>query len=355
MRFSIKFFEIGLAFFLAALRFNWMRGQVAMHAWFVNHARDINDFVVTNAFLWEWQIWFSGWKALFVLFTYFYLLPKLNPKPLRLLLWTTVAFVVVWLIEYGGGLLLFQYLSEVPPPFPEYEIRWNFNFLSFSSFLVIAWVLTYIIWAAIRWLTTREAHYRLTRKEAALSQLHHQLQPHFLFNTLNNLYGMALERGTQDLAQGISQFSTLLRYLLQSGPQHKISLKEEVEYLDSYLELQKLRFAEQEIDLQFTVENTQESAIIAPLLLISLVENGFKHGISLQNPSYIHILLSTTHEQIHFRMHNSVNDKPAFGESSGLGMDYVRKLLDLVYPDRHQLDTQTTDTEYRTELTIPIA
>ena len=167
-----------------------------------------------------------------------------------------------------------------------------------------------------------------------LAYLKAQLNPHFLFNTMNNLYGLALTE-PENTPEVILKLAELMRYMLQEGTADQVSLEQEVDYLNSYIDLEKLRH-EGMIHVDFTVDGNLAGRHIAPLLLICLVENAFKHG-SVHNPAQpLQFRLSVQDSRVRFTALNQIStgNKPQPG---GLGLPTLRRRLALLYPRRHQL------------------
>lgn len=177
----------------------------------------------------------------------------------------------------------------------------------------------------------------LGRKEAELKNLRNQINPHFLLNTLNNIY--ALTAFNSERAQtAIQQLSKLLRHILYDNQENCVDLRKEIEFLDSYIELMRIRLP-QTVDLQIRWNIPGNSHIcIAPLIFISLIENAFKHGISPTEPSFIHIemCIKNTYD-VYFRIENSNFPKKQNDKSgSGIGLKQVAKRLDLMYHGRYE-------------------
>ena len=187
----------------------------------------------------------------------------------------------------------------------------------------------------------------LRLKEAELSLLKAQLHPHFLFNTLNNLYGLTLEKSDHAPAI-VLRISDMINYMLHESNQTSVPLAKEIKYLRDYLDLEKLRFGE-ELKLEFKEEGNYTNFEIAPLILIPFVENAFKHGASLQTEgAEISVQIIADPEIFILRVENSVEPDPSqrVNEiSGGLGLANVKKRLELLYKDRYILDIDNkTDT-----------
>ena len=204
-------------------------------------------------------------------------------------------------------------------------------------------VLTVGLSAAIRlskrWVKAEDARREAekSRAEAELKNLRNQLNPHFLLNTLNNIYAL-IAFDAEKAQQAVQDLSRLLRHLLYDNSQDFIPLNRETEFLRNYVALMKIRLAAN-VDLQFSIDVPAENSIrIAPLIFISLLENAFKHGVSTIKPSFIHIRIYCPHEGfLTCHIANSYFPKQRNDISgSGIGLEQVQKRLDLTYPGKYQ-------------------
>ncbi|MCF0055119.1 sensor histidine kinase [Dyadobacter sp. CY356] len=173
-----------------------------------------------------------------------------------------------------------------------------------------------------------------TRTELDLLKL--QLNPHFFFNTLNNLYALSLQQSPKT-PESILQLSELMRYVIYKGQQPLVRIEEEVRYLTDYLHLQQLRLRKN-LDLQFEKNKIESQQTLAPLLLIVLLENAFKHGIEVsEDAAFLRLELSCENERLYFRCENSFEPQPS--NESGIGLSNLKRRLLLLYPEKHRLDT----------------
>ncbi|GAB3758271.1 sensor histidine kinase [Spirosoma pomorum] len=199
---------------------------------------------------------------------------------------------------------------------------------------------------------------QVSAKSAELSSLRAQINPHFLFNALNSLYATALKENSEKTADGIQKLGDMMRFMLQENNHDRIPLDKEVEYLHNYIELQRMRVDESHpIEIRVNIQQPKREIYLAPMLLTPFVENAFKHGISLRNPSWIFVTLTLDATKLYFKVHNSRHPRPAESadpekEQSGVGLDNVRKRLELIYPGRHTLDIQQSEQDYFVSLTL---
>ncbi|AHF16372.1 sensor histidine kinase [Niabella soli] len=196
----------------------------------------------------------------------------------------------------------------------------------------------------------------LGSSQANLGFLRSQINPHFLFNALNTLYGTALQENAERTGEGIQKLGDMMRFMLHENMQDKILLVREADYLRNYIDLQKLRTATSpDISIQVKIDEPATSLQIAPMLLIPFVENAFKHGISLKEPSHITIALHTQNNLLYFDVQNSIHLKPDGDPErfkSGIGLQNVKERLQLEYPERHELLIRQTAKDFFVHLTI---
>jgi len=173
------------------------------------------------------------------------------------------------------------------------------------------------------------------RAKAELYNLRSQINPHFLLNTLNNIY--ALTAINQERAQdAIQQLSKMLRHMLYDNQESSVALNDELQFLENYISLMKIRLSAN-VDVKFTHNVEVPGVRIAPLIFISLVENAFKHGISPTDHSFVHIDISATDHDINCRIENSNHPKSNQDRSGhGIGLNQVQRRLDLAYPNHYK-------------------
>ena len=187
-----------------------------------------------------------------------------------------------------------------------------------------------------------------------LALLKSQIHPHFLINTLSNLYGLIIQKQNQEAADVTLKLSGLLRYLLQSSKNEAVKLQEEIKFLEDYLALEKIRLT-QKADIQFHITGLKEDILIAPLLFIPLVENVFKHGLqSLSKDSFAHFSLAIQGNELLFEVQNSIGLKIGNQPKSGLGLDNLRKRLELIYPENHLLEIEKQENVFKVILHIKL-
>jgi two-component system LytT family sensor kinase len=188
--------------------------------------------------------------------------------------------------------------------------------------------------------------------EAELRALKAQVNPHFLFNTLNSLYSLSLDKSDK-APELILKLSDLMRYVIYESSDDMVPLGKQLEFLQSYVYLERLR-VDENLQVDFDVKGNNFDLRVAPLLYIAFIENAFKHGSKDKNDDpYIHIVFDLEHEdRIVFTIENKVEHFSEKKSSGGFGLSNVKKRLELLYPGRHELKIAESTSLYRVELTI---
>ncbi|THH40322.1 sensor histidine kinase [Neolewinella litorea] len=200
------------------------------------------------------------------------------------------------------------------------------------------------------------------RKELENQQLTSELQflraqvnPHFLFNTLNNLYYLAVNQSTRT-PEVIAKLSGMMRYMIYESNHARVPLDKEIEYIENYLSLERLRL-EDDVPITFEVNGNTTGVRIAPLILITFLENAFKHGVSSSAEApWITVRLDVTKDQCEYRVANGkiAEGSKTLHDKSGIGLQNVRRRLALTYPDRHYLRITDNDDRYEVVLKLDL-
>lgn len=260
---------------------------------------------------------------------------------------------VVYAALFISTMILYIYLFTLFSPFVFNEKIDYYSSAAFVFFIVLIATSLKVVKRSIneRFLLQE---IKAKQVQTELELLKTQINPHFLFNTLNNLYGMARKQ-EKTTADGIARLSHLMRYMIHDSKVDRISLNKEIDQIKRLIELQKLRFSkEDKIDIDFKIEGRTKSVLIPPMLMIPFVENAFKHGISLKAPSFIHIQLKVEQEMLQLSIRNSCHDIPSRKKefNSGIGLQNVKRRLELLYPNSHKLSTQKTGDVYEVKLVL---
>jgi sensor histidine kinase YesM len=199
------------------------------------------------------------------------------------------------------------------------------------------------------------AHFKAAKLEAELKFLKSQINPHFLFNSLNNIYTLTV-LNPEMAGDNLLKLSEMLRYLLYECDAEKVRLVKELAYLKNYIDLFTLK-DEEPLNIKFDGTNTNCSVEIAPLLLIPFVENAFKHSyIEDLDNGWIEMILSSNEKEINFTIKNSIpTNHLSKDKVGGIGLNNVKRQLELTYPNQHQLEINASDTVFEVQLIIDLS
>ncbi len=252
-------------------------------------------------------------------------------------------------LSAGAAYSIFNFLLD--KLFPN---LYYISYFSFSELLLI--IKVYLLVSILVFLISQYVGMLIEKKEAMQNELHSlkaQINPHFLFNNLNTIYSMAAQndRRTPDVVLKLSDF---LRYVLYDTSSEFIPLEKEVEMIKTYISLQKERINPEMTLVEFETKGDFSEASIAPLLLLPLVENCFKHGVGKDSGS-IRIFVELRDKQLHFQTANTVALREFSGENGGIGIKNVEKRLNLIYPDRHSLKIQEEGGIFKLDMKIQLA
>ncbi|MCB9081671.1 MAG: sensor histidine kinase [Lewinellaceae bacterium] len=277
-----------------------------------------------------------------------------NPVTVTLvtLFWMYLAYVLsptfvrkhrVFIVMLYGLLCLgFAYVRLTNPHYRDWLGFFIPAFLLPIPLLILLWL--YEQW---KWFQTLKAD----KAKAELALLKSQINPHFFFNTLNNLYALTINQ-SPEAPEVILKLAEMMRYVIYDSREAFVPLEQEVRYLQNFIELHQIRH-HQQVDVQFR-QHTAPGMYIAPLLLMILVENAFKHGVERQpENAFVHLDLETTAQTIVFRVTNS-QELASAPTGGGIGLENLRKRLALIYPKKHTLILQTTPGVFVAELQIQV-
>jgi sensor histidine kinase YesM len=315
---------------------------------------------------------FNGWKVLsrfgtFLGFTFQFLLmylcgyfffyvnnkllvPKvLKQQGLIFYILTGLALVGISYPLIAQLLILLPFNSRMGDLFP------NNPFSLENAFGAIAILLVSLpVALALQWSKQNSRIISLEKEKAQteLDLLKQQLNPHFFFNTLNNLYALSLQQSKQT-PESILQLSELMRYVIYKAKEPAVPVTEEVKYLEDYMQLQQIRL-QRKPDVQFKQDIGDDTPPVAPLLLIVLVENAFKHGIEhAAEHAFLHLSLQASANRLYFSCVNSFEQDS--GKTAGIGLANLKKRLALLYPGKHLLKTAIENHTFKAELELELS
>jgi two-component system LytT family sensor kinase len=297
--------------------------------------------------------------------SYLGLIPRFFFKN-RVKYYVSVAILIVgfYLISDQSNKLIFKYIPdqkrmeetnkpprEEPhgrPPFRQIHL---FNY-AFTSIFLVFFSLGLRMIERNETIEKRQKELEKEKLNSELAFLKSQISPHFFFNTLNNIYSL-IGINTEDAQNAVLKLSKLMRYLLYDSEQGLSPLSSEIDFMNNYIDLMRLRMSEK-VKLHVDFPSKYESTTIPPLLFIPFIENAFKHGISYRDKSFIDIGMEVEKEWITFTCRNSivkpVNETGT--DSSGIGLDNVSKRLSLLYPGMHELTIDKSNAAFHVVLKI---
>lgn len=244
------------------------------------------------------------------------------------------------------GMVRFKRLEELSglPIHDHYFYVFQLVFLFTIGYIVIRWFFN--LWKQYQTLKN-------DKNEAELMLLKSKVDPHFFFNTLNNLYGLALEKSDK-APEVILKLSEIMRYTIYEGSEAVVSLQQEVTYLERYIEIHLLRY-KKEVTISFQKDIDNHQLKIAPLLFIMLLENAIKHGLeSMITDAYIKIDLSVNRGTVSFEIENNFKSTTDNKDKVGIGLKNLRKRLQLLYHKKHQLILSSNHDVFKVILEIKV-
>ena len=266
-------------------------------------------------------------------------------------------------MELGPGMPPMELGPGMPPPkgynlvapLPPKSL-----FMIFIDNLILA-ILVVGVGTAVKlvsqWLNEESRRKDLEKEQlkTELALLRHQVSPHFFMNTLNNIHAL-IDINAEDAKDTIIKLSTMMRYLLYETAQGKTTLKKEVAFIESYIALMKLRFPEN-VSVSLKVPDKIRDIEIPPMLLISFLENAFKHGVSYQAQSFVHVSIDLTDHQLKCIIRNSkfenIDKEKVENSYSGIGLANIKQSLKLLFGNDYTLTINENGKEYEVQLIIP--
>ncbi|TDO21499.1 sensor histidine kinase [Pedobacter duraquae] len=261
-----------------------------------------------------------------------------------------MGFVKTVLATLNSDIMLARMNMETHKIEPMNITRFAVGTIFSSGFFI---VISSLIKFAVDWFGNERIQRNLEseKKDMELQFLKSQLNPHFLFNSLNNIYSLAYQKSDKT-ADAILKLSEIMRYMIYESNDSWVELSKEIEYVKSFIELQKLRFKDGAA-VEFTLNGEIDGQHIVPLILISFVENAFKHGVANDPNDPIKINVIANQKILHFSITNKKNTHNK-DEMGGVGLNNVERRLQLLYPDRYKLNIVNSATHYTSELMLDI-
>lgn len=267
-----------------------------------------------------------------------------------------------YLLEFIPVFLLLAYIVVLGKRAILDDNSWMQKVVYSDRFMIIVMLNTFflVIFVALLrfvedWfeMEARKKEFENEKLTSELRFLKAQINPHFLFNTLNNLYYLAFNQ-SPNTTEVIAKLSTMMRYMLYDSNHPRVPLDKEIEYIENYISLEKLRL-NAEVPINFEVQGNTAGVTIVPLVLITFLENAFKHGVSNSTKgSWINVRLDVQNSTCHYTVSNSkiTESGKTVPEKSGIGLQNVKRRLDLSYPKNYQLEVTEDENTYFVDLKL---
>ena len=271
-----------------------------------------------------------------------------------------------WICLFIGSLLLFSLLNQllfshlIDFIFPGYFFISYYSYIDILKFFKIFMAATTLLHLSKEWLELNDTRQKLVllekeKSEAELKALSNQVNPHFLFNSLNVLYSLAMNQ-RDEAPEAILKLSDILRYVIYDSSEENVSIGSEIQLIRDYIDLQKFRTSGN-AQISFETDVEDEQMKIAPMLCLPLVENSFKHGLKGDiKDTFVNMRLVSKAGTFSFDVENNKGEAGTIGGkgSGGVGLNNIRNRLELIYPDRHKFRIVETGFTFRVEMEISL-
>lgn len=287
-------------------------------------------------------------------FTLYYLIPEflLKKRYAYFFLYAFYGLIISVYLELMFSLIYVVIITEFNKLLSPTVV--DIFFLIFGTYIIV--ISASVIKMVKFWFLENNKSERINKErvEAELRLLKSQINPHFLFNTLNNIYALALEK-SDSTPHAVIKLSKILDYLLYECNDSYVLLEKEINVIQDYIELEKIRYGKKVI-INFLNNNDQTNLKIAPNLLLPFIENAFKHGVSrLRSNAYVNISINYINQELVFIVENNKNkQKKENIKSSGIGLQNIRKRLNLIYAKNYKLDIVENSTLFRINLNVKL-
>jgi sensor histidine kinase YesM len=283
--------------------------------------------------------------CLYSFYSHFYLLTRYANKRKN-----GLYFLLLGIILFTGPIILLLVYAPKLPTWDAIFESYRVHLLSTAIFIFLGWLARVTENLVLN--TIRKEQLEKQAVEAELFYLKSQINPHFLFNTLNNIYTLVYKQAAA-APEAVLRLASLMRYMIYESNAHTVPLSRELTYLQDYIGLQQLRYKNSPI-IDIEIAGGMNNCFIAPLLFIHFLENAYKHSPARLQAGDIRVKIEVKNNELIFRSQNPVRPRTesAIDEPGGIGLPNIKKRLALLYPAKHSLDIQQSDTVFQVVLTI---
>lgn len=292
-----------------------------------------------------------------IAFVFFYKI--LQRQLLNKKVWSFIAFIIVFLIAYAFYNKAIDFMLTKLPIFSD-ELRasalrqyqsksigYSFTYM-FMQFLAIGSL------AYFKHSLKQDQQLKVLKEQQLISELTYlktQLQPHFFFNTLNNIYSLALQQ-SKETAPLVAKLAEMMRYILYKADQELVPLQDEITFISNYVEVEQIRYRSA-ITINFEVQGIDTQGEISPLLLLPFIENAFKHGVQEEEKNgFVEIVICKIKDELTLEVKNSIAKTKEI--TGGIGLANVKRRLSILYPDKHNLEIKNNGEIFEVSLTLKI-
>ncbi len=296
-------------------------------------------------------------------FNYFVLIPSFLLKKQRLSYFITLSTLIfidgVFIVYFDVYDYNFSFQNVIKSVYNLISTNQLLTILSHKRFYIIITIIILFIGfgtnvrLVTHWLTRERRKITKEKLSAELSYLKSQIDPHFFFNTLNNIYSLA-QLKSDKAPQTILKLSELMRYNIYEADKNLVYLKDEINYIQNFIDLQRIRLAKN-VDIDFYVIGNIGNKKIEPLLFLPFIENAFKHGIDYANNCTIDIEISIEEKEITLLViNNTTTRKEKISKQSGVGLSNIKKRLELLYKDKYDLSINENEKSFMVKLNLQL-
>lgn len=291
---------------------------------------------------------------LFFYFNYLYLIPRFYFTKKKIVFFTIIICCYLF-IAYVPALLIPFDFTQLPPPRPEMPMHGmlHHNFMRpFEGDSVIQFLLIFALSFLLK-INNQLTDIQSEKLKAEVSYLKAQINPHFLFNTLNSLYALTIEK-SNEAPKAVLKLSNMMRYVVTESTQDFVSMEKEIGYIKDYIDLQLLRMDEN-TQFSFEIKGNPAGKTISPLILIPFIENAFKYGLNPEENSAISIFIDIKEDELYMETTNNIVDvEIPLEEKTEKGTENTKKRLSYLYPKKHKILIFDTPETFQVKLTISL-